>query len=362
MAIQQPRRFVTTDQGHADVFNKPIDTLYENDQELSKQISDVKTYVNEAIKEAKVPDASTTEKGVVRMSEDYKSQSRLTVPASKALFDLYSILLVDRGNIFQADFNLALGIGIWRVDKPSLDPATDHSPPGAFPKGNLYVTGSVTGASAAHKHEYVDDNGGIFTRVRRPDGSWSNWSAKNGGSNMALVASNNVKFSQTETYAQQVASGGGSANITGRMLVFKFIPKALGELRIYWEGLVELVSGTIPTDNNSNWGITVGALGSNAWSAGDNSDYVEYAVQRTVFNYRDAIGTVRDYNTSSNVVSTAAKPGFNSWFGSEGVVRVTTPGPVYLAFYIYAANYQSPAFTMKGSIRNIQVCYDEVTP
>ena len=42
MAIKQPRRFVTTDQGHADVFNQPIDTLYENDQALAEQIENIK--------------------------------------------------------------------------------------------------------------------------------------------------------------------------------------------------------------------------------------------------------------------------------------------------------------------------------
>lgn len=42
MVIKQPRRFVTTDQGHADVLNVPIDTLYENDQALAAQIESIK--------------------------------------------------------------------------------------------------------------------------------------------------------------------------------------------------------------------------------------------------------------------------------------------------------------------------------
>ncbi|WP_235332196.1 tail fiber protein [Paenibacillus terrae] len=42
MAIKQPRRFVTTDQGHADVLNVPIDTLYSNDQELAAQLENIK--------------------------------------------------------------------------------------------------------------------------------------------------------------------------------------------------------------------------------------------------------------------------------------------------------------------------------
>lgn len=43
MAIQEPRKFVTTDQGHADVFNVPIATLYENDQELASQVEEIKS-------------------------------------------------------------------------------------------------------------------------------------------------------------------------------------------------------------------------------------------------------------------------------------------------------------------------------
>jgi hypothetical protein len=44
LAIKQPRRFVTTDQGHADVLNAPIDTLYENDQALAAQLESIKTH------------------------------------------------------------------------------------------------------------------------------------------------------------------------------------------------------------------------------------------------------------------------------------------------------------------------------
>lgn len=42
MSIKEPRKFVTTDQGHADVLNIPITTLYENDQELAAQVESIK--------------------------------------------------------------------------------------------------------------------------------------------------------------------------------------------------------------------------------------------------------------------------------------------------------------------------------
>ncbi|MDQ0719821.1 hypothetical protein QF049_001082 [Paenibacillus sp. W4I10] len=43
MVIKEPRKFVTTDQGHADVLNIPITTLYENDQELAAQVESIKS-------------------------------------------------------------------------------------------------------------------------------------------------------------------------------------------------------------------------------------------------------------------------------------------------------------------------------
>ncbi|MGZ0042049.1 phage tail protein [Paenibacillus ottowii] len=164
MPIKQPRRFVTTDQGHADVLNVPIDTLYENDQAL-----------DEAIKNIKVDEATTTTKGIVKLNEDYKSQSRSTVPNSKALFDLYSILLVDRGKPFSDDFNLMIAQGNWRIDRASFTPATDHSPPGAYPKGTLFVTSTNVTEGMTIIHIYVDDTGGVYKRVRTVDGVWLPW-------------------------------------------------------------------------------------------------------------------------------------------------------------------------------------------
>ncbi|WP_019636641.1 tail fiber protein [Paenibacillus fonticola] len=41
MSIQQPRKLVPTDQGHAEVINAPIETLYGNDLFLAKQVVDI---------------------------------------------------------------------------------------------------------------------------------------------------------------------------------------------------------------------------------------------------------------------------------------------------------------------------------
>ncbi|KJD43024.1 hypothetical protein [Paenibacillus terrae] len=49
MAIKEPRKFVTTDQGHADVLNVPINTLYENDKALDEAIKNIKVGVSEDV-------------------------------------------------------------------------------------------------------------------------------------------------------------------------------------------------------------------------------------------------------------------------------------------------------------------------
>ncbi|WP_179032085.1 pyocin knob domain-containing protein [Paenibacillus kribbensis] len=43
MSIKEPRKFVPTDQGHADVLNIPITTLYENDRELAAQVESIRS-------------------------------------------------------------------------------------------------------------------------------------------------------------------------------------------------------------------------------------------------------------------------------------------------------------------------------
>ncbi|MFS8214833.1 phage tail protein [Paenibacillus sp. S29] len=164
MTIKQPRRFVTTDQGHADVLNVPIDTLYENDQSL-----------DEAIKNIKVDDATTTVKGIVRLSADYKSASSATVPNSKALSDLYGISFVDRGKPFSVDWNFIILPGAYRIDVATLNPASDHSPPGANPKGVLFVGSVKVEEDMVIVHLYVDETGGVYKRIRTVAGVWLPW-------------------------------------------------------------------------------------------------------------------------------------------------------------------------------------------
>ncbi|UMY55375.1 MULTISPECIES: phage tail protein [Paenibacillus] len=164
MAIKEPRKFVTTDQGHADVLNIPITTLYENDQAL-----------DEAIKNIKVDEATTTVKGIVRLSADYKSTSSVTVPISKALSDLYGISFVDRGKPFSVDWNFITLPGTHRIDVATLNPTSDHSPPGANPKGVLFVGSVKVEEDIVIVHLYVDETGGIYKRIRTAAGVWVPW-------------------------------------------------------------------------------------------------------------------------------------------------------------------------------------------
>ncbi|MEK4428443.1 phage tail protein [Paenibacillus sp. FSL M7-0802] len=149
--------------------------VYVTIQDLEETLQEAKEYTDTQIANVKVPDATTTVKGIVRLSADYKSASSTTVPNSKALSDLYTDSLADKGKPFMDDFNLLLGAGRWRIDRSSFAPATDHSPPGAYPKGVLFVASSNVTEGLVVVHMYVDDTGGIYNRVRTLAGTWLPW-------------------------------------------------------------------------------------------------------------------------------------------------------------------------------------------
>ncbi|MCM3699181.1 phage tail protein [Paenibacillus macerans] len=130
MAIKEPRKFVPTDQGHADVLNIPITTLYENDQELAAQVESIRsdpagngvvpkeafeqykqetqTQINTALQTAKdytkdyaapkshthptsdLPSASTQTRGIVQLNTSTSSTATdqaATPSAVKAAYD-----------------------------------------------------------------------------------------------------------------------------------------------------------------------------------------------------------------------------------------------------------------------------------
>ncbi|MEK3947328.1 phage tail protein [Paenibacillus sp. FSL H7-0703] len=150
--------------------------IYATPQDVADALKNAKDYTDTQIANVKVPDATTTVKGIVRLSENFKDTRPTTVPNSKALSDLYTASMADKGKVFMDDFNFLLSPGAWRVDRSSFTPATDHSPPGAYPKGVLFVAISNVTEGLAVVHVYVDDTGGIFKRVRTVAGVWTTWS------------------------------------------------------------------------------------------------------------------------------------------------------------------------------------------
>ncbi|MMZ45251.1 hypothetical protein D1872_68470 [compost metagenome] len=184
--------------------------------------------------------------------------------------------------------------------------------------------------------------------------------------NKVIVASNSVKFSAPTQQSQQFAATGSTGYGTNQMLVMKFIPKAVGEFRVYWEGLVELLSGGLNGQYN-RYGVYLTAYGSSQWSAGDNSGDVENSLNPVLFNYRENVGAMRGYNEGTGIrAGYLQNPTLNSWAGVEAILKIVNLGPVYLAFYV-TANYSQvngnggTPYTIRGSIRNLSVSYDEVT-
>ncbi|WP_328802038.1 hypothetical protein T3H97_06410 [Paenibacillus sp. LX16] len=180
---------------------KYSDTVTENDMNRIEQgIEDAFTEIDNI----HIPDASLTEKGIVRLSADYKSTSSATVPNSKALSDLYTASMADKGKVFMDDFNFLLSPGAWRVDRSSFNPAVDHSPPGANPKGVLFVSSVNVTEGLALTQKYVDDTGGIYNRVRTVAGTWLPWD----GLASKTYAQRNLRLERAVEFGADVAGVG----------------------------------------------------------------------------------------------------------------------------------------------------------
>ncbi|MMZ43881.1 Phage tail fiber repeat protein [compost metagenome] len=194
--------FVGTAQNITAEINESL--VYATRQELDEVLQESKTYTDTQIANVKVPDASTTQKGIIKLSADYKSTSSTTVPNSKALSDLYTDSLADKGKPFMDDFNFLLGAGRWRIDRSSFTPATDHSPPGAYPKGVLFVASSNVTEGLVVVHMYVDDTGGIYNRVRTIAGTWLPWD----GLASKTYAQRNLRLERAVEFGADVAGVG----------------------------------------------------------------------------------------------------------------------------------------------------------
>ncbi|WP_338532557.1 hypothetical protein RBB83_17090 [Paenibacillus peoriae] len=213
-------------------------------------------------------DASTTVKGIVRLSADYKDQSTARVPHSRALFDMYSISLVDRGKLFQSNFNFALGIGVWRVDFASLNPATDNSPVGANPKGVLFVSSVNVTEGLALIQKYVDDSGGIYNRVRTVAGTWLSWD----GLASKNYAQRNLRLERAVELGADVTGAGpaffdfhtsGNVNDFDSRIIAEGGTSAAGNGKITLQAATTVLNGKVETSGQV-WVSKKSAFGDNS--------------------------------------------------------------------------------------------------
>ncbi|MGM1019290.1 MAG: tail fiber protein [Bacillota bacterium] len=403
MSIQQPRRFVTTDQGHADVLNVPIDTLYANDQELVAQVESIKkdpagngiaskealdqhtkdttTHITgvertkwnsiqsaseqftkdyAALKQhshpaSDLPSASTQARGIVQLSTSVSSSATdqaATPSAVKSAYDLANAgqrvkVTADEGqaqDISWKDLNVNRPTGWYMGSNMGNAPSADWYWVEEIKHNDIWCL----------QKAYNFNNTNTHIRYMR-NGSWSQWSAFGGG-NMVLVSSNNVKISSPTTYSVLMgASGQRGPSVLG----FKFVPKALGEIRIYCEVMVEITTGTV---QDSNFAYAVAEVwGSDTYSS--DGSYVENSIGTSRWDYREPLGTTKAVGTNSwTEIGRTPSNSFNTWHGMERTLRVSNPGPVYVALNSIAGTKAGGNLTIKSNIRNIQVCYDEVTP
>ncbi|QDY81939.1 hypothetical protein FQU75_00195 [Paenibacillus polymyxa] len=237
--------------------------VYVTIQDLKETLQEAKEYTDTKIADVKVPDATTTQKGIVKLSADYKSTSSVTVPNSKALSDLYGISLVDRGKPFSVDWNFMIMLGMHRIDVASLNPTTDHSPPGAYTKGVLFVYSVTVGTDAVFVQKYVDETGGIFNRIRTSAGTWATWveigknlraeRAIELGMNFTTAGPSYIDFHSSGTgndYDSRIIAEGGTAATGNGKLTLQAATTAL-------TGQVE-TSGQVWVAKNTQFGSASG--------------------------------------------------------------------------------------------------------
>lgn len=164
MSIKEPRKFVPTDQGHADVLNIPITTLYENDQELAAQVESIRSdpagngvvpkeafdqYKQET--QAQINTALQTAKDYTK---DYAAPKSHTHPAS----DLPSASTQARG--------------IVQLNTSTSSPATDQAATPSAVKAAYDLAAAASSATANLRFringdvlEYSADNGATWKGV-----------------------------------------------------------------------------------------------------------------------------------------------------------------------------------------------------
>lgn len=196
--------------------------IYATPQDVADVLKKSKEYTDEQILNVKVPDASTTQKGIVQLSNDRTSTSITTVPTSQALSTAYNDLFTgsyrSRGNV-PANWNSAKLEGSYTV---SLGDWTGYLnyPANSYSYGKLLVLG---GAGAIVQMYFTHDNPGrIYERICFNDTDWRPWTElllTNGGDLQRILSVRLGDLGKVAGNTQDIASfKSGTSNLTGLVI------------------------------------------------------------------------------------------------------------------------------------------------
>ncbi|MGG4218820.1 phage tail protein [Paenibacillus jamilae] len=149
--------------------------IYATPQDVADALKESKEYTDAAILGVKVPDASTTQKGIVQLDNTYTSNSVTTAPTSRALTTAFNAattgIYKERGNV-PADWNTATSSGSYTVSLASWTGYSNY-PANSYSYGKLSV---FAGAGARVQVYYTHDNPSrTFWRVGFNDTDWRAW-------------------------------------------------------------------------------------------------------------------------------------------------------------------------------------------
>lgn len=148
--------------------------IYATPQDVADALKKSKDYTDAAILGVKVPDASTTQKGIVQLTNSTNSTSEVLAPTAKALkttYDLASLAYRNRGDV-PTDWNTATLEGAYNVARSSWDGYSNY-PPGAYTYGKLivfYGSGACVQLYCTH-----DDPAKIYSRTCFVGDYWRTW-------------------------------------------------------------------------------------------------------------------------------------------------------------------------------------------
>ncbi|MGW8956605.1 tail fiber protein [Paenibacillus sp. NPDC055715] len=148
--------------------------IYATPQDVAEALNESKEYTNEQIANVKVPDASTTQKGIVQLTNSTNSTSETLAPNAKALkttYDLANSAYRHRGNA-PNDWNTAILSGNYAVSIANWTGYSNY-PAGSYTYGKLVVHGDY-GLRIQTYHTH-DNPGRVYTRVSFNDTDWRAW-------------------------------------------------------------------------------------------------------------------------------------------------------------------------------------------